>query len=505
MELAGFQFSQKETDEELRVIELKSAIEPDAINTFASYGQQAFVEYSNGALVTTDEVERIKGYRRLSITAEITQMLTEIFNEAFVLDVPNRRAFDINFYDDCELDEKIKEKISEEVDTLYRAMNFRNNGISWFQSWYIDSKFFAQLVIDENNPKEGIKKVVPIDPLSIKKVRVIQDDNDVGYDLNKVKEFYVYNETATNLQYGVVNTIRSNNNIGGVHVSPDSVVQIVSGERDPETGKTIGFLEPSVIPYNNLKMLEEALIISRIVRAPMRRIFYYDVSRMQPSKAREYIKEQMKEFRTRFVYNSKTGTASSNTHISSMIEDIHLGRASESRTTEIQNLEGQSLDNMMDDLEYFRNKLMRSGHVPLSRLQDQQGSFVFGRTNEIERDEYRFKKFINLVRGRFMVMFDEMLRKQLILKNIIKPNEWEQIAGQYEWQYTEDNAFVEYKESEKLSSRLETLERVTAFEGKYLSRYWISKNVLKMTDEEIKEMQKQIEAEPKKDELGEQF
>lgn len=242
------------------------------------------------------------------------------------------------------------------------------------------------------------------------------------------------------------------------------------------------------------------MIIFRVVRAPMRRAFYFDVSKMPPQKAKEYMKNQMKEFKTRFVYNSKTGTSNSQTHVSSMLEDYYLPRMSEGRTTEIQNIDGQSSQEIMEEIEYLKDKLWRAGNVPLSRLQEQQGSFVFGRSTEIQRDEYRFKKFLNNIRSQFMTLFDELLKRQLILKGIIKESEWDEINGQYNWTFTEDNAFVEFKESEKLSSRIELLERVQSFSGRFLSDYWISKNILRFTDEEIDEIGDQIQKQPKQEE-----
>lgn len=498
IDLFGYQFSRKDNTEVLKSIELKSMADPDAINTSSAYGQHGVVEYNNSMYVPTAEIELIKKYRAMAQSVEISQMLTEIFNEVFVMDVENRRAFDINFYDDTDIPEKTIKAITEEVDNLYNISNFRKFGITWFKSWYIDSKFYTQVIINEEAPKEGIKKVVPVDPLKMRKIRVVPNEEpDGGYDLNKVQEFYVYNETFDdNMQYGMVNTVPSSARINGFKISPDAIVEVLSGERDAETGKTIGYLHNAMIPFNNLKMMEEAMIIFRVVRAPMRRAFYFDVSKMPQQKAKEYMKNQMKEFKTRFVYNSKTGTANSQTHISSMIEDFYLPRASEGKTTEIVNIEGQSSQEILEEIEYLRDKLYRAGYVPMSRLQGEQGTFVFGRSTEIQRDEYRFKKFLNLIRSKFMTLYDELLKRQLILKGIITEDEWDEINGQYEWVYTEDNAFVEWKEAEKWSSRIELLERATAFSGRFLSDYWIKKNVLHFTDEEITEIQEQIDKQP---------
>lgn len=257
MEIFGFQFSKSDNSKEvLKTIELKSITDPDAINTTGYYGQHGIMEYNNIG-VPNDEVELIKQYRQLSQTVEISQMLTEIFNEVFVLDVENRRAFDIRFYDDTTLPKSIIDKVSKEIDELYNVANFRKYGIQWFKDWYIDSKFNVQVIIDEEKPKMGIQKVVPIDPLKLRKVRIIPDEEpDGGYDLNKIDEYYLYHNTFDeSLKYNMVNNINMSSRINGTKISPDAVIQILSGERDAETGKTIGFLHKAIVPYNNLKMM----------------------------------------------------------------------------------------------------------------------------------------------------------------------------------------------------------------------------------------------------------
>ena len=502
-DLWGLQFTRKspKKEEVLKTVELKSIADPDAINTNSYYADYGVLEYNNSIFVADNESELIKQYRRLAQTVEISQMLTEIFNEVFILDVDNTRAFDIRFYDDCGLSKEVMEKISKEVDELYRITNFRKYGIKWFKDWYIDSTISLQVVINEQDLKSGIRKIVPVDPLKLKKVRVIPDEEADGtYDINKIEEYYLYNNTFDDMYSSSYIQVQKSNKIQGLKISTDAIVQVVSGERDPDSGKTIGFLHKTIVPYNNLKMMEESMIIYRVVRAPMRRVFYFDVSKLPPQRAEEYMKKQMKTFKTKFVYNSKTGTANTQNHISSMLEDYYLPRMSEGRTTEIQTIDGQSSQDIMDEIDYLKDKLFRSGNVPLSRLQDQQGTFVFGRSTEIQRDEYRFKKFLNNTRMSFMTIFDELLRRQLILKGIIRESEWNQIYGHYEWDYAEDNAFVEWKEAEQLNSRLEQLERIAQFSGKYVSDYWIMKNVMYFTDEQITEMQEQINKQPKPEE-----
>ena len=509
MKFFGYTFGNAVDREVIKTIEPRTITDPDALNITGAMGSAGVLEYSANARVPAEVSERIRQYRTLSQTPEISQITTEIFNEVFITDVENRRAFDISFYDDSDIGEDVRLKIADEVEELYNIAKFRQYGADWFADWFIDSRFTLQIAIDEDNPENGIRRLFPIDPLQLMRVQVIPNQEvDGTWDVNSTESFWVYNRNSfdSSLRYDQINMIAAGSNIDGINngtrITDESIVQVNSGIRDPDNGRTIGYLNKLIVPYNNLKMMEEAMIIFRVARAPMRRAFYFDVSRLPPGRGEEYLEQQMKRFKTRFVYNSKTGTSNSQTHISSILEDYFIPRASEGRTTEIQNIEGQSVQEILEELEYLKNKLLRASNVPNSRLNpDQQGTFNFGRgATEIQMDEYRFKKFLNRIRGQFMTLFDELLRRQLILKNIIKEDEWEDIYGQYFWQYTEDNAFVEWKEAEKLNSRIEQLERITAFSDTYFSEYYIKKNVLHQTDEEIDEIQKQIAAQPPRDE-----
>ena len=508
MNLFGYSFGNVTDREVIKTIEPRSITDPDALNITGAMGSAGVLEYTANIRVPSEVSERIRQYRVLSQTPEISQILTEIFNEIFVTDVENKRAFDISFYDDCDIDDSIRNDIADEVENLYNIAKFKHHGVNWFADWYIDSRFNLQIAIDEENPENGIRRTFPIDPLQLMRVQVIPDiEKDGTWDVNSTESFWVYNRNSFDsaLRYDQINIIAAGSNIEGVNngtrITDESIIQVTSGIRDPDTGKTIGYLNKLIVPYNNLKMMEEAMIIFRVARAPMRRAFYFDVSRLPPGRGEEYLEQQMKRFKTRFVYNSKTGTSNSQTHISSILEDYFIPRASEGRTTEIQNIEGQSSQEILEELEYLRNKLLRASNVPNSRLQDQQNTFNFGRgATEIQMDEYRFKKFLTRVRSQFMIVFDELLRRQLILKNIIKEDEWEDVSGQYFWQFTEDNAFVEWKEAEKHNSRVEQLERFTTFSNTYYSEYWIKKNILHQSDEEIALIQEQISKQPPRDE-----
>lgn len=457
------------------------------------------------AQVPAEELELIRSYREIAMAAEVDEALQEIRNEVFIFDVPQKKAFEIDFFAEAEIKDSIKRVVQNEFDYLYNLIDFDTFGIQWFDDWYVDGKLYLYKIIDEKAPKKGILKVQTIDPLKIRKIRVIPKPDQNGiYDINEVKEFYVYNSfdprlyplnQVIQLQYGT--------NIQGLQIRPDCITYVHSGLFDRNMGRYVGYLRKAIIPYNNLKMMEDAMVIFRVVRAPSRRAFYVDVSGLQKNKAEAYIKELMAKFKNKMVYDSTKGTLSDRRNVQTMIEDYWLPRRDGQKGTEVSTIEGQSNQEIIEELEYLRDKLWRALGVPRGRFGDQPSTFQFGKGIEIQRDEYRFKKFIDTLRSRFVPFMEDLLKTQLILKRVIREDEWQDIKSSINWVYTEDNAFVEYKESEIINNRLTTLASIEPHIGKYYSRDWVFKNVLRMTDEEIAEQKKQIEAE-KPDELQRQ-
>lgn len=428
------------------------------------------------------ERETIRTYRSMARSAKIDLVLNEIRNEIFIFDIPSKKAVDISFPEDCKtISKSIQNKIHEAYDEVYRVLDFRNRGLELFDSWYIDSRLFLHKVVDENNKKMGIKQVIKIDPLKIKKIREVPLRDDRGLiDYSKIKEYYIYvNRTDTDDNQKTAS--RSFTNTVGLKLTKESIAYCDSGII--VDGVVLGHLDKAIIPYNNLKMMEVSLLIYRVSRAPERRIIYVDVGNLPKNKAEQYVRDLMNKFKNKLVYDSKTGALADKKNVLSMMEDYWLPRR-EGKSTEISTLPGGENLGITADVEYFANELNNALNVPYSRFSDQAPTFMFGKGQEINRDEYRFKKFIDRIRNKFVTIFEDLLKTQLMLKGVIVEDDWEDIKENLIWVYAEDNNFVEYKEAEVLNSKMATLQMVDPFVGKYLSIEWVNNNILKLSDEE---------------------
>ncbi|ASD50374.1 portal protein [Acidovorax phage ACP17] len=507
MEIFGIEIKRKKAPkEELRVLDLNDELADAGVvldGGDAGISSQGGVFDGIGegaATVPADEVELIRRYREIAVTGEVDEALQEIRNEVFIFDVPGKRAFDIDFTDeDGAPSPSIQKKIAAEVATLYNVIDFHRNGTKLFDSWYINGKIHIQKVVDKRNPKLGILHTQILDPLNIRLVKYVKKEaGEIGVDLNKIQSWYMYGRTFDEkIKYGVVNVIDYGQSVSGLRIHPDSIAYADSGIRDLNTGKSIGYLYKALTPYNNLKMMEDAMVIFRVVRAPQRRAIYVDVGQLQKNKADGYMKEIMARFKNKMTYDSKTGTLADRRNILSMQEDYWLPRREGSKGTEITTIDGQDTSGVIEEVEYYRDKLWRALGVPRSRFGDQAQSFVFGKGIEIQRDEYRFKKFINNLRRYFLEFFADCLRTQLILKNIITPEDWPDIHRTMFWTFAEDNAFVEYKESEIINNRINLLDACDKYVGKYFTVDWVRKNVLRQTDLEIQAETDQMDREEK--------
>lgn len=454
--------------------------------------------------VPADERELINSYRSMAMSADIDEALQEIRNEIFIFDIPGERAFDLAFTEEEGApDLNVQEEIIEEFRNLYEIADFRERGMQYFDDWYVDSKIYFHKVIDPNNLKAGIQKLIQVDPLKIRKVRLIprQDPLTGTIDISKIKEIYVYgNQFPTTYQAGFngIMEITYGTHIEGLQIEPDSICYVDSGFFDRSLGRYVGYMKKVILPFNNLRMMEDAMLIFRVVRAPMRRAFYIDVSSMQKNKAEEYMKSMMSRFKNKMVYDTKTGQLSDRRNIQSMMEDYWLPRR-EGKGTEITNLEGQDSTQILDEVNYYRMRLYRALNVPYSRFSEQPSSFVFGKGIEIQRDEYRFKKYLDRLRQNFMRMWDDLLKTQLILKKIITEDEWPDIRRYMFWNYSEDNAFVEFKESELINNRVQILSEVDPFVGKYFSKEWVRRKILKQDDDEFDSEDQNMKNERKDD------
>lgn len=431
-----------------------------------------------------NEVDLIKTYRTLSLTSDVDRILNEIRNEVLIFDVPDKKAIDLSFdetNEPLELSKATIKKIKAEYDVIYQILDFQRRGLEIFDRWYIDGRIFLHKIVNKDKLKDGIQKIIRIDPLKIRRIVEYPQPNSEGvYDLNLIKVYYMFSDTGD---------VYSETKISRYMViSKDAIAYCDSGIYDYKTGAALSNLWKMVVPYNNMKMMEEALLIYRVVRSPERRVFYIGTGNLSKPKAEQYIKELMNRFKNKLVYDSKTGTVVDRKNVMSMVEDYWLPRRDDGKNTEIQSLPGATNLGTIDDVELFKKKFYDASNIPSSRFKE-EASFTFGRSTEISRDEYRFKKFLDRLRNRFVILFEDLLRTQLILKNIITESDWEVIKRSIVWLFAEDNNFVQWKEAEVLNSKIETMVSIDPLVGKYFDRTWALKNVMKITDEnEIKDI-----------------
>ena len=400
---------------------------------------------------------------------------------------------DINL-DNLKQPETIKKKIIEEFNNIQKMLNFSNLADDLFKRWYIDGRIYYHVVVNDKDPKKGIQELRYIDPRKIRKVREIQKDRDSktgAQVIRSVAEYYVYNDRGTTTQTFTAATNQ------GLRIAPEAVINVNSGLMDAKNTFVISFLHKAIKALNQLRMIEDAVVIYRLSRAPERRIFYIDVGNLPKGKAEQYMKSIMTQYRNKLVYDANTGELRDERKHLSMLEDFWLPRREGGKGTEITTLPaGQNLG-QMEDVQYFQKKLLQSLNVPISRLDPQVGAGIMGvgKTTEVTRDEVKFSKFINRLRNKFSRIFDDALRIQLSLKGICTVEEWEDFKESIYYDYKKDNNFAEMREAEVLRERVLTATQLDPFIGRYYSSKWIKKNVLRMTNEEIEEMEKEIEEE----------
>ena len=438
-----------------------------------------------------NELELITRYREMANHPELEQAIDDIVNEAITHDVTGKTV-DI-VLDNLKQPESIKKKIIEEFQNIQKMLNFNNLADDLFKRWYIDGRIYFHVVINEKNPKEGIKELRYIDPRKIRKVREIKKDRDPktgAQIIVSIAEYYVYNDRGTTTQtYGAQVS-------QGLRIAPESIINVNSGLMDAKNTFVISYLHKAIKPLNQLRMIEDAVVIYRISRAPERRIFYIDVGNLPKGKAEQYLRDVMIKYRNKMVYDASTGELRDDRKHMSMLEDFWLPRREGGRGTEITTLPaGQNLGEL-EDVKYFKQKLLQSLNVPLSRLEPQQGGMIgLGRTTEVTRDEVKFTKFITRLRNKFSQIFDNALRTQLVLKGICSSEEWDEFKESIYYDYKKDNNFTELRDAELLRERLNLLGVVDPYLGRYYSSKWVKKNILQMTDEDVEEMDKEIEKE----------
>jgi hypothetical protein len=438
-----------------------------------------------------NELELITRYREMSNHPECDMAIDEIVNEAITHAVDGT-VVDINL-DNLKQPESIKKKIIEEFNNIQKMLNFSNLADDLFKRWYIDGRIYYQVIVNDKNPKDGVQELRYIDPRKIRKVREILKERDPKTGAQIIKstaEYYVYNDRGTTTQ-----TYTSSVN-QGLRIAPESILNVNSGLMDAKNTFVISYLHKAIKPLNQLRMIEDAVVIYRLSRAPERRIFYIDVGNLPKGKAEQYMKSIMTQYRNKLVYDANTGEIRDERKHLSMLEDFWLPRREGGKGTEITTLPaGQNLG-QMEDVVYFHKKLLNSLNVPISRLDPQGGGIMgIGRVSEVTRDEIKFSKFVARLRNKFSRIFDDALRIQLSLKGICTIEEWEEFKEAISYDFKKDNSFTEMRDAEIMRERILTATQIDPYIGRYYSSAWVKKNVLRMTQEEIDEMQKEIEAE----------
>ena len=452
------------------------------------------------------EYDLIKRYREMALHPEADGAIEDVVNEGIVSDLYDSPV-EIEL-SNLNASDKLKDKIRDEFTGIKEMMDFDKKCHEIFKNWYIDGRLYYLKVIDVKRPQDGIQEVRYIDPMKMRFVRKEKKANsknmlplDIGNnntDLKKgmypeVEEYYLYSPKPT-YPTNIYSSATGGAGKGSIKIAKDSIAYVTSGLFDRNKGTCLSYLHKAIKALNQLRMIEDSLVIYRLSRAPERRIFYIDVGNLPKIKAEQYLKEVMSRYRNKLVYDANTGEIRDDRKFMSMMEDFWLPRREGGRGTEITTLPGGQNLGELADIEYFQKKLYRALGVPESRIAA-DGGFNLGRSSEILRDELKFSKFVGRLRKRFANMFNDMLRTQLILKNICTPEDWDQISDHIQYDFLYDNQFAELKETEMMNERLGTLATIEPYIGKFYSNEYVRKKVLRQTDAEIIEIDEQIQKE----------
>ena len=492
MNLFGFEIKRK-NDETLKSFVEKT--EDDGAINISSMGAAggAYGTFIDMEANAKNEAELVTKYRNMEMHPEVQKAIDDIVNESIVVDDVNS-VVEVNL-DNVKLSDNIKKRITEEFNLALELLDFSNKGYDIFQRFYVDGRLRFHAVIDESNVKAGIKELRYVDPRKLRKVREIANKKDVetqAITKQTKNEYYIYSDKGFNSS--MPGTANYNTDIKGIKIAKDSIVEVTSGILNENNTIVLSHMHKAIKPLNQLKMLEDAVVIYRISRAPERRIFYIDVGNLPKIKAEQYLREMMVKHKNRLVYDATTGEVRDDRKHMTMLEDFWLPRREGGKGTEITTLAGGQNLGEMEDVIYFQKALYRSLNVPLTRMEAETG-FSLGRASEISRDELKFNKFIKRLRARFSILFDEILEKQLVLKNVMTIEEWQEIKNKIRYDFQEDNHFSELKDGEVLRERLQSLDAIQNYVGDYYSKEWVRKNILRMSDDDIEEMKKQIETE----------
>ena len=495
MRLFGFEIKRTDDDVEKQLPSFADPINDDgALNLGTAIGGSYGMLWDIEGTAKT-EAELVTRYRQMTLNPEIQQAVDEIVNEAIVVD-SHEKVVEI-VLDDTKLPDKVKDKISEEFENVLQLLDFSNQAYDIFAKFYVDGRLNYHAIIDEKDLKRGIVELRYLDPRKIRLIREMDNkplpNQGVGTTLKRVrKEYYMYSETG----FGTSAMTNFTTTLSGLRIAKDSIVRVTSGILNESNSVVLSHMHRAIKALNQLRMLEDATVIYTITRAPDRRIFYVDVGNLPKAKAEQYLHDMMARHKNRVTYDPATGEVRDDRKMMTMTEDYWFPRREGNRSTEVETLAGGTGLGEDKNLPYFQNKLYKALNVPVARLQPET-MYSFGRTSEITREELKFSKFIQRLRTRFSILFDKCLEKQLVLKGIMSPEDWKDIKNKVRYDFMKDNLFEELKESEILREKIATLRDVEEHVGKYFSREWVIKNVLFMSDDDYREMQKQMDKERK--------
>lgn len=496
IKLFGFTIAREDEDIDKKNQAFATPVPDDGATTIQTSGFNAggyFGTYVDMDATAKSEAELITRYREASAYSDCSAAVDEIVTEAIAA-VDDEQPVRINL-DNVDVADEIKETIENEFEKILQLLEFNNKGHDIFRRWYIDGRIYYQKIIDMKNPRRGVLELIQLDPRKIRKIKEVKREKDKETNIDKIKsieEYFIYNDKGINYNpnFSYSSTVNQ-----GLRISTDSIAYAPSGLMDLEKNVVVGHLHKAIKPVNQLKMMEDAVVIYRLARAPERRIFYIDVGNLPKIKAEQYLKDIMARYRNKVVYDSNTGEIRDDRKFMSMLEDFWLPRREGGKGTEIGTLPGGESLGQIDDVNYFQNKLYQALNVPVSRMQPQQG-ISFGRATEITRDELKFAKFVSRLRKKFNVIFDDILKTQLVLKGVINEKDWAIIGEKIQYKYAQDQYFEEMKAAENYRNQIDLLNMAQPYVGLYFSQRFIMKNVLRMSDKDIQNMKSEIENEP---------
>ena len=481
-ELFGFEFKRKEQQQQQLPSFAPKETDDGAVVVAAGGSFGTYVDL-DGTVRT--EAELVTKYREMALQPECDAAVDEIVNETMSIDEKNIVTINL---DSLKISPNIKKIIQDEFSNCLQIMDFNKHAYDIYRRWYIDGRLYYHIIVDDKDPKSGIKEVRYIDPRKIRKVREISrkriDASSSTGDASMTKivnEYFIFNDKGFN--YGNKTTGPTTS---GLRIAKDSILHVVSGLTDNQGTMVLSYLHKAIKALNQLRTLEDALVIYRLARAPERRIWYIDVGNLPKIKAEQYVRDIMVKHKNRLIYDAASGEVRDDRKFMTMLEDYWLPRREGGRGTEVTTLPGGQTLGQMDDVLYFQKKFLQCLNVPVSRL-NSDALFSIGRATEITRDELKFGRFIIRLRSRFSHLFIKMLEKQLVLKGIMTPEEWQVLTHDVRFDFAKDNYFTELKDNEIAEARINLARNFQDMAGKYYSHEWIRKNILQQSDDDIEE------------------